>query len=779
MKKVFLIIFSFFILNTVNATSCIQVIQPAINDSTKECREFPTPCDIPTWWTKTDSCDENIVDDEDNQIIEKEDLSKSKELKMNFEVKNFSNCEELNKTIIDYLKNNPNIYYNMYRWGGVMPMLEKATTNDVMSVDAWAVSESITPEATDFSQTNLQFSEVDESDIVKNNWKYIYYYSIKDNRVYIIEAFPANNMKIVKKINLPKYFSNVNLFLSWNKLTITATRYSEVDFTNYFYNRNVKTTVIVYDVTNPTSLKLDRYYKVDWEASESRVIGDYLYILSKNSLDFPSLYFNNKWIFDETTFTKDMNIDKILPEKTDLSYTNDTKNQVILKWKKYPYSLFNWDVSDCKNISVIMPDSETIKKSNFRPSLTTLSSINLKNSSEKVTTKLLFGDVSNILMSKTNLYITSSFYSNDTFRCGPNMRCIMPYYYSWENTLIHKFNIDKNNLKYSSSNMVSWSPLNQYSMDEGTDGTFRIITSSYYPERNTNLFILDSKMQKLSSITNIAPKEDFKSSRFMWDKLYLVTFEQIDPLFVIDLKDNKNPKILWELKIPGYSTYLHPLEEWYLLWLWFDTFTNKWWWTQNWWLKIDIYDVNDLKNPKQIHTLTLWDNWSNSEVLNNPRMFVFDKSKKILYLPATIYTKLDKNSEDYRYKDVFVWTKVVKVDIKSWLKELASITHLDTAWLEVKRLEECKKYTNTKEQKCVKLIFWEEYCPANNTYIPTYCYADSTLWEYLANQIWEFNDYFIKRNIYMDNIIYTLSDKKVLSNDILHDYKEVKMVDLK
>ena len=57
---------------------------------------------------------------------------------------------------------------------------------------------------------------------------------------------------------------------------------------------------------------------------------------------------------------------------------------------------------------------------------------------------------------------------------------------------------------------------------------------------------------------NIEPGEQFKASRFMGDKLYLVTFEQIDPLFVIDLASVKEPKIIGELKIPGYSTYLHP-----------------------------------------------------------------------------------------------------------------------------------------------------------------------------------------------------------------------------
>lgn len=65
-------------------------------------------------------------------------------------------------------------------------------------------------------------------------------------------------------------------------------------------------------------------------------------------------------------------------------------------------------------------------------------------------------------------------------------------------------------------------------------------------------------MNIIGSLMGIEPEEDFKSSRFIGDKLYLVTFEQIDPLFVVDLVNPRKPTIIGELKIPGYSTYLHP-----------------------------------------------------------------------------------------------------------------------------------------------------------------------------------------------------------------------------
>ena len=94
-------ILSLFTLSQVNADMCIQVIQPAINDSTKECKEFPTPCDVPNGWTKTDSCPTT-----DTQLI----LTKT--LNPNFEVKKFESCSDMKKVIKTYVKNNYSSFTN-------------------------------------------------------------------------------------------------------------------------------------------------------------------------------------------------------------------------------------------------------------------------------------------------------------------------------------------------------------------------------------------------------------------------------------------------------------------------------------------------------------------------------------------------------------------------------------------------------------------------------------------------------------------------------------------
>ena len=111
---------------------------------------------------------------------------------------------------------------------------------------------------------------------------------------------------------------------------------------------------------------------------------------------------------------------------------------------------------------------------------------------------------------------------------------------------------------------------------EDANKNFRIITSEWGNTQSTRLTIIGSTGKVVGKLTNIAPGENFQSSRFIGERLYLVTFEQIDPLFVVSLTNPASPTILGELKIPGYSTYLHPYDANRLIGVGYDTKTNQW-----------------------------------------------------------------------------------------------------------------------------------------------------------------------------------------------------------
>lgn len=195
-------------------------------------------------------------------------------------------------------------------------------------------------------------------------------------------------------------------------------------------------------------------------------------------------------------------------------------------------------------------------------------------------------------------------------------------------------------------------------MDEDANGNFRIVTSISIWSGGTNtsstkLSVLSPSGTIIGSLSGIAPGENFQSSRFIGNRLYLVTFEQIDPLFVIDIADPKSLKILGELKIPGYSTYLHPYDKNRLIGLGYDTFVNSHGGTQNNGIKVDLYNVSDIKNPKREASLALGDPGSSSDALWNPKAFVWYAEKNLLLLPATLMTSANNPENTYLLKSAF------------------------------------------------------------------------------------------------------------------------------
>ena len=784
---------------------------------------------------------------EDTSIIDELNKDEVKELNVDFNLKSFESCDALENVMWDYIKDyweNNKSRYNypvMYKSLGE-PMVDSVSINSVMETSVSSdVSEGIWGGINDdFSETNTQVLGVDEADIIKTDWDYIYYYNdsgdYRENKyIYVIDAKNHDNLKIVKKIKVPSFFNNTQLFISENRLTILASWYSNTKYENYWINRSEKTYTIIYDTTDKTSPILKKLYITDWRLSKSRKIWKYLYVVSNTYFNIP--YHNFKSVDDIK-----VEVNKIIPKKIDISKTSNSDNQNLkLKGKTYPFNVKTWNVAKCNEIEYVLPDSETLKKYDFNPSYNIISIIDIENTEAEVKTKVIAWNSAEIYMSLDNLYLTDRMYSSYNYSCPAWARCIMPFYYGWTtNTLVHKLNINGDSLKYQTSNIVPWSPLNQYSMDE-SEWKFRIITSTNNWGQNreefTGLYILDENLEKYSSLEWLWEGENFQSSRFMWDKLFLVTFKQIDPLFVIELKDQKNPKVIGELKMPGYSTYLHPYDENHLIGLGYDTYENQWGGTRNWGLKIDLYEINydkkvtavsqecstfsynqcpnscvknscasacepdaevciDLcvekcENPKdyswdkdyievkQLYSHVLWDSWSYSEALRNPRMFMWNTNKNLLLLPTTIY--LNESEDSYKHIDFFNGLVALEIDKDSWIKEEYKISHINTDWIEEKRDEECKKYLDKRveDTECKKLIDGSTYCPpVRDYYIPEYCYADSPLWAYVASRSWNFKDSFIKRALWIWNSSFAISNDKITSQNLL-DWKLIWEVEMK
>lgn len=692
---------------------------------------------------------------EDTQIIDAILAEEAKELNVDFEMKTFNSCKAVSEVMEKYIEKQkaPYPYYKNMMFAEDDMVLESAEVSSD-STESKSTNGGVWGES--YSKTNTQVKGVDEAEIVKTNWKYVYYYNEAKKGIFILEK-NGNDLKVVKKINVPKKFYGVEMYITDEKLVILGSGYSEYSWDRFYYfNRWNKTYSIIYDISDVNKPSLERIDVTDWNLSNSRRIGDTLYVLSENSFSYPYYYRGEKPEISSSSF---------IPKQITISKTADEDKQNLkIKDKAYPYNVTSGKASECNEISYVVPDEETLDKYSFTPSYTTVSAIYLGNPEKETENKVIMWDVREVYMSLDNLYVTSHVYSERKFSCPAGAFCIMPWYPMWENTAIHKMSIDGQKVEYKNSNLVSWTPLTQYSMDEH-EGNFRIITQNWWEKRATNVYVLDEDLELEGHLWNIAPGEDFKSSRFMWDKLYLVTFEQIDPLFTIDMSDSSNPKILGELKIPGYSTYLHPYDEDHLIGLGYDTKINEYGWVFNNGLKVDLYDVSDLENPTQKYTLTVWEAGSYSEALSNPRMFVWDSERKTLLIPAKIQT----NEEGQRYKTKTYFNGVISFEINkdSWIKEKWRITHLETKWMTEKRNKECEKYLEklNSEKQCRTLLNWEEYCEKRYVYVPNYCYADSSIDQYIAAKSWELKDSLIKRVIYIGDSIISLSDSKTTTHD--------------
>jgi uncharacterized secreted protein with C-terminal beta-propeller domain len=130
----------------------------------------------------------------------------------------------------------------------------------------------------------------------------------------------------------------------------------------------------------------------------------------------------------------------------------------------------------------------------------------------------------------------------------------------------------------------------------------------------------------VGSLENMAPGERIYAARFMNDTCYLVTSNQTDPFFVIDLTNPQAPKVAGELQIPGYSSYLYPYDENHIIGL--GEVNDK--------LKLALFDVTDPNNPIEIANYTVVGNYSSSTALYDPHAFLFSLQKQLLVIPVSI-----------------------------------------------------------------------------------------------------------------------------------------------
>lgn len=467
----------------------------------------------------------------------------------------------------------------------------------------------------EFSTTNIQVENVDEADITKTDGDYIY--SLSDDKVIITDV--RNPEKIEKVYEINNINDNVvpeEILLYNNKLVVIYKKESNL---NYYSYKSSDTMVYIYDISNKERPREIKNYVLKQPYYTSRCINGRLYVISSGNLKKE----NNKIV---TSYKED-------GETIDQGYKG---------------------IKKIKNL--------------YTNNLTILSmlDLNIIDNSVKVNSYLM--DIENAYVSENNIYLLEEKYKYSSV--SPMISSIFGVKgifgifdednYSNEEsgtyTKIYKFNLlEDGNIKFDKRAEEKGTTINQFSIDEYKNN----LRVALHTAEGSKVVVLDENMQKIGETENLAKGEKMYSSRFMGDRAYLVTYKTIDPLFAIDLSNPYKPKTLGKLKIPGYSTYLHPYDETHIIGIGMQTEEKV---NRNYYgrvisttatitgMKMALFDVSDIARPIQISDTVIGDRRTTSAVLTNHKALLFSKQKELIAIPINNYEEdfsIEDTSGDY------------------------------------------------------------------------------------------------------------------------------------
>jgi uncharacterized secreted protein with C-terminal beta-propeller domain len=506
----------------------------------------------------------------------------------------------------------------------------------------------------DYSTTNVQVENVDEPDYLKNDSKYVYI--VSHNTLSIIDAYPAESAKIILKIALDVESQYIeNMFLNEDRLVIFYNGQSndeiipQYDFVPIRSYESVTHALIV-DVSDKENPKILKDYSIDGHFTDARMIEDYVYFVTNSNVDYKyprlpiimedsvrimtpdAFYFDNVEQFSNfnTLTAIDIFGDKINSETFLMGYSGaiyvSEDNFYLTYQQSMPFGFYENSSRD-RFFDVIVP----LLPDHIQEQIKAIQ----KDSSINSSTQWM--KISELMQKSYN-----EMDKKDKEKLFEKIKEALNEYdvkvqEESAKTIIHKISIDNDKIEYVAKGSVPGRLLNQFSMDESED-RFRVATTTeYYTQyqgtiRTNSIYILDEQLNIVGGLDKIAPDESIFSARFMDDRLYLVTFQQIDPFFVIDLSTD-TPKILGELKIPGFSNYLHPYDEEHVIGIGRDTKEIGEGRIQQLGIKIALFNVADVNNPKVTDDIVIGNSSTQSEALYNHKAFFFDKTKGILSIP--------------------------------------------------------------------------------------------------------------------------------------------------
>ncbi len=445
-----------------------------------------------------------------------------------------------------------------------------------------------------YSDTNVRTEGVDEGDIVKTDGSYIY--TLNRSGILQIVAVDGGDMSVAGQISLDDLTDSIQeMYVDGNTLCVVTSGYdSGLEWQGddaYMVNSRDFVRLYTYDITDKSKITLKGTVEQDGIYDSTRKVGNYVYLFSQF---YPAYK------------------DQVQPAQPRL-YVPSVNNELL-------------DSADVLYPAIPQRENGQL----------VISSVNLEKPDKIQDSKSLIGASGRTYVSTESIYIFGDDYTGEEMQ-----------------TQIVRFSYKDGEIQAGAAGEINGSINNTFSMDE-YEGYLRVVATRYNDgwwggNMSNSLFVLDDKLKMVGKVEDLAKGEQIYSARFMGDTGYFVTYRQMDPLFSVDLSDPTDPKILGELKITGFSEYLHFYGEDRLLGIGWETDPDT---GERLGLKLSMFDISNPAKVKEIDKMVL-KNVDFCQAMDNYRSILIDPGENILGFGMGVYDT--QNYELQGYYGVFTY----------------------------------------------------------------------------------------------------------------------------
>lgn len=515
----------------------------------------------------------------------------------------------------------------------------------------------------DFSTTNVQEVGVDEPDIVKTDGKRIV--AVADQKLYVIDVTGDE----------PVLLDSITVDNVWvSEIVMSGDRILVLGNSDYYalpsagardiapgpWGGSPLTVITEIDMSDPSDLQIDRELFLDGSYLSARMVGDTVRIVLRA---FP------------TGLEFEYPSSSGLRAERDAERANQEviRNSTIDNWVPY------YVLEDRRGgVSTTTEGNLLACNQTFHPEefsgfgMLTVLTVDLSEGIDPDKATGVMADGETVYASADSLYVATTRWID--WRLLEDQDAFDEETEGYT-TAIHKFDIsDPDQTFYKATGEVPGHLLSQWSMSEH-NGYLRVATTdagSWWgwrtDESESFVTILEDdngKLTQVGQVGGLGLGEQIYAVRMMGDTGYVVTFRQTDPLYVIDLSDPGTPKVAGELKILGYSAYLHPIGDGLLIGVGQDaTEEGRVLGTQ-----IAVFDVSNPANPQRLHKMTLED--GSSEVEYDHRAFLHWPQTGLTVVPIQRWSWDEEKGEDF-----FAGAVGIKAS-RDGIEKIDTITHME------------------------------------------------------------------------------------------------------